>query len=126
VVDVFNPEWCRGRAGEPLVVENGDIRYEDRITAADFADQTLTLETVISRKGAEIVRLQWLQRYSHRFELELLLEKTGFEILSVWGGHDRCDFEAGSDRLIVVARKPPDADMTVVQFMRAAVPEPVG
>jgi hypothetical protein len=70
-------------------------------------------------------RVEWSLRYSFRYELEHLLEKTGFEIIRLWGDYARHEFGEATGRLFVVARKPPDADMTVVQLMRAEVALPL-
>ena len=83
-----------------------------------------SLETIVLRENEEVVRVEWPQRYCHRFELELILEKCAFEITSVWGGYDRQPFVDGADRLIVVARKPAEPDMTALKYMRTAVMEP--
>lgn len=45
-------------------------------------------------------------RYLWRFEAELLLEKAGFTIEAVYGGWDLEPYDSGSERLILIARKP--------------------
>ena len=46
------------------------------------------------------LRLRWFTR----FELELLLEKTGWEVAELYGGYDFEPFGPTSERLLVVAR----------------------
>jgi SAM-dependent methyltransferase len=46
------------------------------------------------------LRLRWFTR----FELELLLEQTGWRVEEVYGSYDLAPFDASSERLIVVAR----------------------
>jgi SAM-dependent methyltransferase len=46
------------------------------------------------------LRLRWFTR----FELELLLEKTGWEVAELYGGYDFEPFGPASERLLVVAR----------------------
>jgi SAM-dependent methyltransferase len=41
-----------------------------------------------------------------RFELELMLEQAGLEIVTLEGGHQREPYEARSPRMLVVARRP--------------------
>jgi SAM-dependent methyltransferase len=44
-------------------------------------------------------------RYLWRFEAELLLEKAGFVVETVFGDWDPAPFDSASERLILVARK---------------------
>ncbi len=44
-------------------------------------------------------------RYIFRFEMELLLEKAGFEVENIFGYYDKSEFRYDSRRMIVVARK---------------------
>jgi len=125
VIDMFNPDLGRLLNPKPEVFEDGEILVRDEVMRSDLAEQALSMETTIERKGQTIARVAWRLRFSYRFELELLLEKCGFEVVSLWGDYHRTDFAHGAERICVVARKPPDADMTVVRFMRAAVAETV-
>ena len=43
-------------------------------------------------------------RYTFRYELQLLLEKTGFEVLEVYRDYDKNPFD-GSGEIIMVARQ---------------------
>ncbi len=45
-------------------------------------------------------------RYFSRFELELLFEGAGLEVMHLWGGYDRQPFSASSRSMIFVCRKP--------------------
>lgn len=44
-------------------------------------------------------------RYIFRYEMELLLEKAGFEIAEIFGYYDKSEFRYDSKRMIMVARK---------------------
>ncbi len=44
-------------------------------------------------------------RYLWRYEAELLLDKAGFELETIYGGWDLSPFESGSDRMILLARR---------------------
>jgi hypothetical protein len=44
-------------------------------------------------------------RYSYRYELELLLDKSGFAVEELYGSYDFEDYTAGSSRLIFVCRR---------------------
>ena len=43
-------------------------------------------------------------RYSFRGEIELLLDSTGYDVESIYGGYYLEDFDHDSDRMIIVAR----------------------
>ena len=47
--------------------------------------------------------MEW--RPIYQFELSLMLEKSGFEIISVEGGHKQEQFEATSKKMFVLARR---------------------
>lgn len=44
-------------------------------------------------------------RYVHRFEMELLLKQSGFEVEEVFGDYDLSAFQSDSARMIFVAKK---------------------
>jgi SAM-dependent methyltransferase len=46
---------------------------------------------------------EYSTRYIHHFEMEHLLERSGWEIVSVYGGYDLHPFDSESERLIVLA-----------------------
>ena len=54
--------------------------------------------------GAEIERFR--MRWYHRYELEHLLARAGFEIVALYGGFDRRPYDADSIEMVVVARLP--------------------
>jgi hypothetical protein len=96
-------------------------RIAETTLSVDYAAQIIDMSTSFHVGDHCRERIEWQQRYSYRFELEHLLEKAGFEIRDVWGGHNREGFGEESPRLVIVARKPADADMTVVRLMEAGV-----
>ena len=44
--------------------------------------------------------------YFNRFELQLLIERAGLEVLDLWGSHDRRPLSLSSYNMIFVARGP--------------------
>ncbi len=75
----------------------------------DFLRQVNHVERVFeefSRSGrllrSRTVRLS--TRYSFRYELQLLLEKAGFEVESLFRGYDKRPYD-GTGEIIIVARK---------------------
>lgn len=124
VIDVFNPDLEQlGKGAKEF--EDGLVTVREEVTGVDRAWQILVMRTVVRRGEKALTSVDWSLRYSFRFEMEHLLEKIGFDIISVWGDYRRTPFGKAMGRLFVVARKPPDADMAVVNLMRTAVAEPV-
>ena len=124
IIDVFNPSH-RQRSVKGMhrfEVGDFDVEHEDQIT--NFAEQTITVRTTVRRQSVTVHNCSWTLRYVFRFELEHLLEKNGFEIEEVWGSYDKKPFDDESERLFVVARKPRDADMTVIRMMQAEALQP--
>lgn len=80
----------------------------------DFAGQTVTGRRFIEevqRDGTvhRIVPEDGGRTQSHffgRFELQLLLEQGGFEVLYLWGSYDRQPFTGSSRSMIFVGKKP--------------------
>jgi SAM-dependent methyltransferase len=122
-LDVFNPTV--GWPGQQRARwESETARVVETVAARDSANQKLAVETVISYEGRAAVHVTWELRFSHRFELELQLEKSGFEIVAVWGGYDRQPFTDAAARLIVIARKPPPLAPSQIRYMRDEVTIP--
>jgi SAM-dependent methyltransferase len=112
--DVFAPRYPRlGQLHEP---EAEDVRFEldgeqvVRYTAVDrdYASQVLTAHMRYERRqGAQVlgsdtvdIRMRWL----HRFELEHLLARAGFEDVRIYGGFDRRPYDHDSGEQVVIAR----------------------
>jgi hypothetical protein len=81
-----------------------------RYTAVDrdYASQVLTAHMRYERRqGAQVlgsdtvdIRMRWL----HRFELEHLLARAGFEDVRIYGGFDRRPYDHDSGEQVVIAR----------------------
>lgn len=125
VIDVFNPDLGRLLKPQASVLEVGAYRIGQSRRDIELAEQTMDLITTYHHEEELIASVDWSLRYVFRFELEHLLEKAGYTILHLWGDYDRRAFGEATERLFVVAQKPPDADMTVVQIVHAEVSQRV-
>jgi hypothetical protein len=56
--------------------------------------------------------VQFALRWFYRYELEHLLARAGFRLVSVYGSYDLEEYGAGSERLIVLATPRRDAEDT--------------
>jgi SAM-dependent methyltransferase len=117
--DVFSPDLARlaqreepeheeGRfpAGDDEIVRVTTVR---RHLATQTQDVTMRLERWRGGGlvGAEIERFR--MRWYHRYELEHLLARAGFEIAALHGGFDRRPYDDESSEIVIVARVRPDA-----------------
>jgi SAM-dependent methyltransferase len=112
--DVFVPDLARIARAEEPEYEDGRFRDGDdeivRLTSlrrdlpTQITDVTMRLER--RRHGAvvgeEIERFR--MRWYHRYELEHLLARAGFEIVALHGGFDRRPYDHESADMVVVAR----------------------
>ena len=70
-------------------IQHFEIRFEEfDQTGTLIRERTLPLDT----------------RYTFRYELQLLLEKTGFEVLKVYRDHDKNPFD-GAGEIIMAAQR---------------------
>jgi SAM-dependent methyltransferase len=117
--DVFVPDPARiARPEEP---EHEDGRFRDgddeivRLTSLrrDLPTQTTDVTTRLERRrhgavvGEDIERYR--MRWYHRYELEHLLARAGFELVALYGGFDRTPLTRDARDMIFVARKARDA-----------------
>lgn len=63
-----------------------------------FFDTTNALTGVVTR-----VSDRYLTRYIHRFELEHVLERAGWRLISVYGSYDLSPYSSESERMIALA-----------------------
>lgn len=63
-----------------------------------FFDTTDALTGVVNR-----VTDRYLTRYIHQFELEHLLERTGWRLISLYGSYDLSPYTSDSERMIALA-----------------------
>ncbi len=117
ILDVFHPDVGQ-LAGLDGRLE-WDKTWHDPATGAtvmkfltrtvDLAEQTLHVTLIYDEITADgSVRrtlVPFDTRYLWRFEAELLLDKAGFALEALFGDTEMGEFEAGSDRMILVARR---------------------
>lgn len=118
LLDLFNPDVAR------MLAVNGVMELADEwadpqsgaqilkwsVRTVDFGEQlqdTLFIYEEIAADGS--VRRSpcpFRLRFLWRSEAELMLRSAGFEVGGVWGDFDGNPYEADSDHLILLARKP--------------------
>jgi SAM-dependent methyltransferase len=119
LLDLFNPDAQR------LAQEDNRLEFErvfdvdgQRVhkfvaSESDMAEQTSRLTYFYDTLDAagRITRhtLQFALRWFYRYELEHLLARAGFRLVSVYGSYDLEEYGAGSERLIVLATPRRDA-----------------
>jgi SAM-dependent methyltransferase len=94
-------EENRFREGDDEIVRFATIR---RDLATQIMDVTMRLER--RRDGAAVGEEfeRFRMRWYHRFELEHLLARAGFEIAALYGGFDRGPYDHVSGEAVIVAR----------------------
>jgi SAM-dependent methyltransferase len=119
IVDVYAPNLSRLAApgdGEfklrrEFVLPNGNrVVRKDRFVRNDYVNQVNESELLFEEYdgSGKLVRSRTVPlttRYTFRFELQLLLENAGFEVVDLFGGYDQRPYE-GTGEIIFVARKP--------------------
>ena len=111
--DVFAPDLAR--LAQPEEPEAEEMRFEHagetvvRYAAVtrDLATQTMEVRYRYERRRGDAVvgedRQAFRMRWFHRYELEHLLARTGFEVEAVYADFDRRPYD-GRDEIVVVAR----------------------
>ena len=86
----------------------GDRLDKWAVRTHDLATQTI--DTTVYFDGTEagtgvVTRVsdRYSTRYIHRFELELLLERAGWRLISLYGSYDLSPFTSDSERMIALA-----------------------
>jgi ubiquinone/menaquinone biosynthesis C-methylase UbiE len=117
VLDVLHPTPAQLRALEQPLVWDGSWQLPDgsrldrfasrsvrpaeqTITTSLFYDQTDPTTGTVRRRTAT-----YALRYIHRFELELLLESSGFELEAIYGSYDLEPLDDESPSMLAVARR---------------------
>lgn len=113
LIDLFNPDPVHlAQEDNRLVLErefelDGQRVFKQVASTSDLATQTSTMTYLfdlvgergqITRRTAQIT-LRWFYRY----ELEHLLGRAGFMVLSIYGSYDLDPYRSESERLIVLA-----------------------
>lgn len=115
IFDLFAPNYAllAQRPARRLSIERGDARV-GKIQRFDtvipiYHRQVLRVETHWERRGDDrtLERLGMFTthlRWIHRFELELLLERAGFQLLALHGDFDAAPFGDDSLEMVVETR----------------------
>jgi ubiquinone/menaquinone biosynthesis C-methylase UbiE len=121
IVDVFSPNLSilaspcdpEYKVEKEYGLPNGHrVVRKHRFVKKDFINQINEVEFLFEEYGQseQIARQRVVpirMRYSFRYELQLLLDKAGFEIESLFGYFDKRAYD-GKDEIIFVAAKPSD------------------
>ena len=114
-LDVFQPDPERIAGLDGGVLDEGTSRDErtgERVTfftsthaTVDRATQTLRIDVLGADGLVHRHERELTLYYLYRREAELLLERTGFEVLSVHGDREGTPADEHSPRLLIVARR---------------------
>lgn len=81
----------------------------ETVVSTDLAAQLRVIRSayeIVADDGTVTRRfVEWLYRFTYRFEVELLLERAGFEVEAIYGGYAREPFVSDSPLMLVVARR---------------------
>ena len=81
---------------DKLTTRSHDLANQSLYTTV-FYDQTSINGTISRTVGT------YSTRYIHQFEMEHLLARTGWDVVSVYGGYDLHPYDSESDRMVFVA-----------------------
>lgn len=119
VMDLYAPRYSKlaqppeeeFTVRKEYTLPNGNmVIHKRRWMGTDLVNQINTEEILFEEYGPDggLVRTRIVPletRYTFRYELELLLEKAGFEIQSIFRDYDKNPYD-GTGEIIVVAQKP--------------------
>jgi len=118
-IDLFNPSpvWLARPAGnlnQDLVQHDPErgrtVARTETVVSTDLAAQVRVIRSaydIVARDGSLTRRfVEWPFRYTFRHEAEHLLERAGFEIEALYGGHQREPFESDSRLMLFLVRRP--------------------
>lgn len=119
IVDIYAPDYelLAQEPDGPFVVRRGfdlpdgnHVVRKDRFVKNDLANQINHYEMRYEEYDASgtLVRervVPLATRYTFRYELQLLLERVGLEVVNVYRDYDRNPFD-GTGEIIAVARRP--------------------
>jgi SAM-dependent methyltransferase len=98
---LHDASWPAGPDGRPVV------RFSSR--RLDLAEQTIDVtyfyDELLPDGQSRRYVAPFSMRYLHRFEAQLLLARAGFAVEGLYGSYELDDFDSGSERMILVARK---------------------
>ncbi|HEX6386700.1 MAG TPA: class I SAM-dependent methyltransferase [Anaerolineae bacterium] len=118
IVDVYAPDFTKLAqvSEEPFAVrrefdlpDGHHVIRKDRFVKHDVARQIMHYEIRFEEYDAagSLVRQRTVPmdtRYTFRYELQLLLERTGFEVVDVFRDYDKSPYD-GTGEIIAVARR---------------------
>ncbi|MCI0634504.1 MAG: class I SAM-dependent methyltransferase [Actinobacteria bacterium] len=112
--DVFQPDLARLAVAEEPELEEARFRDGDdeivRLASVrrDLATQTQEVTMRFERRrGGEVVGDEverFRMRWYHRYEVEHLLARAGFEVVALYGDLDRRPFDRDAKEMVFVAR----------------------
>lgn len=116
VVDLLNPDLEEMAKNDRQLIyawtkmdESGARVSKFVAQSPDFANQlqhvTFFYDEVDARGETRRTVAPFTQRYLFRFETELLLDKCGFKLESLFGSYELDDFASDSEKMIFVARR---------------------
>jgi len=106
-LNVFNPSltmiarWM-GRSERHWEPSNGWDGYQAQHHYAPSDQVSITHMRVRDQQG-KWRKTSFTLRYVHRFEMEHLLQRTGFQVETLYGGFDRSEFGESSPEMVWVA-----------------------
>ncbi len=98
----FDKSWEEPDTGATVIKQV--VRTVD--PAQQLLHVTFLYDRVYPDGRMERTPVRFAMRYLWRFEAEWLLEAAGFTVEAVYGSWDLEPFDSGSERMILVARKP--------------------
>lgn len=117
IIDTMNPSLeqlqhliSRSHLEGTWTLDNGAVvdkwSHRENFSADQILDTVIWYDTVQSDGAMTRTRTQFLLRYVHPNELEMMLELAGFASWNVYGSYDLGPLSDESDRLILIAENP--------------------
>jgi SAM-dependent methyltransferase len=110
---VPEPRYLADLDGRLVLEYSGELPDGNRldkwvVRTHDLANQTIDTTVIFDVTDATsgvVTRVSdyYATRYIHRFELEHLLHRAGWEVVSLYGSYDLEPYDAGSERMLVLA-----------------------
>ncbi len=123
VIDAFNPLMETMLSPGREIHKVGDHEVVEDAGPPDQAEQIIPMVTTYRRDGQDLASVHWNRRYTFRFELEHLVERSGFRILHLWGDYSRHPFGEALERLFLVAQKPDEGTELLLEQAASVVVE---
>lgn len=116
LIDVFNPDMGQ------LAAMDGRLEWEQTWTNDKTGERVMKFLTRVVEPATQVMTVNHIYeeiaadggvrrtvgtfnlRYMWRFEAELLLDKAGFSVESIFGDWDMSPYASNSERMVIVAR----------------------